>query len=230
MQSKATTVAQYLKDLPADRRQAIEAVRKVILKNMDPGFQEGIQYGMIGYSVPHSIYAEGYHCDPKQPLPFAALASQKNHMSLYFNAAYGDADAEAWLREAWAKAGKKLDMGKSCIRFKKLDDLPLDVVGQAFKRIRLPEYVRRYEKFRDQYFGSKKAKTPVVKAPASPGKAAVKKSVGQQLAVKKSAPAGKKIAPKTSAIPSTTTTATSPAKLRSAKKAARSVASSSRKK
>ncbi len=167
MQSKATTVAQYLKELPADRREAIEAVRKVILKNMDPGFQECMQYGMIGFSVPHSIYAEGYHCDPRQPLPFAALASQKNYMSLYFNAAYGDESEEAWLREAWAKAGKKLDMGKCCIRFKKLEDLPLDVVGQAFKRIRLPDYVRRYEKFRDEYFGSRKKTKPAAKSAKS---------------------------------------------------------------
>lgn len=192
MQSKATTIAQYLKELPADRREAIEAVRKVILKNMDPGFQECMQYGMIGYSVPHSIYAEGYHCDPKQPLPFAALASQKNYMSLYFNAAYGDESEEAWLREAWAKAGKKLDMGKCCIRFKKLEDLPLDVVGQAFKRIRLPDYVRRYEKFRDEYFGSRKKAKPAVKSSTTKGTtstARVKSKKSASLTAVRKAPA-----------------------------------------
>ena len=92
MQSKATTVEQYLAELPEDRRKAVEAVRQVVLKNLDKDFEEGMQYGMIGYYVPHRVYPAGYHCDPKQPLPFAGLASQKNHMALYLMCVYGESD------------------------------------------------------------------------------------------------------------------------------------------
>ena len=123
MQSKATTVDQYLAELPEDRRKALEAVRQVVLKNLDKDYEEGIQYGMIGYYVPHRVHPAGYHCDPKQPLPFASLASQKNHMALYLMCIYGDTDHAKWFRDAWAKTGKKLDMGKACVRFKKLEDL-----------------------------------------------------------------------------------------------------------
>lgn len=143
MQSKATSVSQYLAELPEDRRTALEAVRQVILKNLDKDFEEGMQYGMIGYYVPHRIHPAGYHCDPKQPLPFAGLASQKNHMSFYILSIYGDPDQEAWFRKEWAKTGKKLDMGKSCIRFKKLDDLPLEVVGAAVRRISAKKYIQQ---------------------------------------------------------------------------------------
>lgn len=143
MQSKATTVTEYLAELPPDRRQAIAAVRKVILDNLDNGFEEGMQYGMIGYYVPHRIYPAGYHCNPKQPLPFACLASQKNYMSIYLMTVYGG--DETWFREQWARSGKKLDMGKSCIRFKKLDDLALDVIGAAIRRVPLKGYIAQYE-------------------------------------------------------------------------------------
>ena len=135
MQSKATTVEQYLAELPEDRRERCKRFAKVILDNLPAGYEEGMQYGMIGYFVPHSLYPPGYHCDPRQPLPFAGLASQKNHMAVYLMCIYGDRAHEAWFREAWAKTGKKLDMGKSCVRFKKLDDVPLDVIGQAIKRV-----------------------------------------------------------------------------------------------
>jgi uncharacterized protein YdhG (YjbR/CyaY superfamily) len=141
MQSKAKTVAAYLAELPADRRTAIEGVRKVILKNLDRDFEEGMQYGMISYYVPHRIYPAGYHCDPSQPLPFACLASQKNYMSLYMMSIYGDRDHAQWFHEEWAKTGKKLDMGKSCIRFKKLDDLPLDLIGKAVARVKAKNYI-----------------------------------------------------------------------------------------
>jgi len=128
MQSKATTVEEYLAELPEDRREALQAIRTVILENLPKGYEEGMQYGMIGYFVPHSVYPPGYHCDPKQPLPFAGLASQKNYMSLYL---MFDSKFEAWFREAWTKTGKKLDRGKSCVRFKKIEDVPLKVIGQA---------------------------------------------------------------------------------------------------
>src|SRR5690606_25553305 len=117
MISKAATVEQYLASLPEDRRAAIAAIRKVILDNLDKGVQETIQYGMIGYSVPHSVYPPGYHCDPRQPLPYAGLASQKGHMSLYLFSIYTDSNLQRWFHQAWRASGKKLDMGKACIRF-----------------------------------------------------------------------------------------------------------------
>ncbi|HEY1692762.1 MAG TPA: DUF1801 domain-containing protein [Polyangiaceae bacterium] len=148
----ATTVAEYLASVPAERRAAISAVRNVVRKNLGAGYEEGIQYGMIGWFVPHAVFPAGYHTDPKQPLPFAALASQKNHMALYLMGMYcgcteapGGLTTDAqWFRDAWAKTGKKLDMGKACLRFKKVEDLALDVVGEAIRRIPAKTYVRRY--------------------------------------------------------------------------------------
>lgn len=151
MQSKAKTVEAYLKSLPADRRAALEAVRKVILANLDKGIEEGMSYGMIGYYLPHSLYPAGYHCDPKMPLPYAGLASQKQYMSLYLCTTYYGADGRdlpeytAWFKKAWAASGKKLDMGKVCIRFKRLEDIPLDVVGEAIRRAPIKMFVASYE-------------------------------------------------------------------------------------
>jgi hypothetical protein len=144
MQSKATTVKQYLAELPAERRSTIESVRSLILKNLDPVFAEGMQYGMIGYYVPHRVYPPGYHCDPRQPLPFICLASQKNYLSLYLGCVYGP-EREQPFRTAWAKTGKKLDMGKSCIRFKKIDDLALEVIGNVIRRTRARDFIKYYE-------------------------------------------------------------------------------------
>jgi len=144
MQSKALTVAQYLAELPADRRAAIEAVRKVIRANLDADYEEGMQYGMIGFYVPHRVYPPGYHCDPKQPLPFVALASQKNYLSLYLGCVY-ESDREQWFRAAWAKTGKKLDMGKCCVRFKKVEDLALEVIGAAIHRMPARKFIAYYE-------------------------------------------------------------------------------------
>jgi hypothetical protein len=143
MQSKAATVEAYLAELPPDRREAISAVRQVILQNLDPDYEEGMQYGMIGYYVPHRLYPPGYHCDPRQPLGFACLGSQKNYMSLYMMPVYGDSDD--WFQKAWAKTGKKLDMGKSCIRFRKVDDLALDVVAEAIRRMPAKKWIQIYE-------------------------------------------------------------------------------------
>lgn len=145
MQSQANSVDQYLAELPADRRQALAAVRAVILKNLPTSYEEGMQYGMIGYFVPHSVYAAGYHCDPKQPLPFAGLASQKNHMSIHLMCIYGDPEHAAWFRQAWAKTGKKLDMGKGCVRFKKIEDVPLNVIGEAIRRVPAKKFIEHYE-------------------------------------------------------------------------------------
>ena len=146
MTSKAKTVEEYLKNLPEDRRAAISAVRRVILANLPKGYEECMSYGMIGYVVPHSIYPAGYHCDPKLPMPFANLASQKNHMALYLMCCYGDPATERWFRKAWSAAGKKLDMGKSCVRFKKLEDVSLEVIGQLIARVPVKNYIARIEK------------------------------------------------------------------------------------
>jgi hypothetical protein len=145
MQSKAKTVQEYLDQLPDHRREAISAVRDVMLKNLPKGFEEGMQYGMIGYFVPHSVYPDGYHCNPKEPLPYASLAAQKNYMSIYLMCIYGDEAHRDWFVEAWNKTGKKLDMGKSCVRFKKLEDVPLKVVGQAMKRVTVKKFIDFYE-------------------------------------------------------------------------------------
>lgn len=147
MQSKAATVADYLRELTPERRAAVEAVRAVVNANRDPRLQEGMQYGMIGWYVPHSVFPLGYHGDPKQPLPYACLASQKNHLSLYLMTAYADGTAgEAWIRSVWPK-DKKLDMGKSCIRFRRVEDLALDVIGEALRRVPVDEHLAWYARF-----------------------------------------------------------------------------------
>ena len=146
MQSSAKTVQEYLKELPTDRRQAINTVRGVILANLPKGYQECMSYGMIGYVVPHSIYPKGYQCNPKVPLPFVNLGSQKNHMALHLMCCYGDPKLKAWLEKAWKDAGKKFDMGGGCVRFKKLDDVPLEVIGQFVASLPVDVYIRRIEK------------------------------------------------------------------------------------
>jgi hypothetical protein len=145
MTSKARNVKDYFASLPADRRAALEALRAVILKNLDKDYEEGMQYGMIGYYVPHRIFPAGYHCDPKQPLPFAGIASQKNHLSLYLMCIYGHSHHSDAFRAAWAKTGKKLDMGKACIRFKRVEDLALDVIGDTIKRMPVKKWIEIYE-------------------------------------------------------------------------------------
>jgi hypothetical protein len=177
MQSKAATVKEYLASLPTDRRQALEAVRKVIRANLD-GYEEGMQYGMIGFFVPHKTYPPGYHCNPKEPLPFAGLASQKGHMSLYCMGLYvhgEEGELVRWFRAAWAKAGKKLDMGKACIRFKSVDDLALDVLGESIRRLPAKEYIAQYEaQLATTKQGAKllaaRAKTEKVKVTSTPAK------------------------------------------------------------
>ncbi|MBI1379764.1 MAG: DUF1801 domain-containing protein [Planctomycetaceae bacterium] len=198
MQSKATTVAAYLAELPPDRRAALEAVRKVILENLDGNYEEGMQYGMIGYYVPHRVYPAGYHCDPKQPLPFAGLASQKGHMSLYLCSLYGDfAEGElAWFTEAWKKAGKKLDMGKACVRFKRLEDVPLEVVGEAIRRTPAKRMIAQYDAVREAQ-AAKSGKPPTAK-PVARKKAAAKKAASKKAPAKK-AGAKKTAAKKTAA-------------------------------
>lgn len=148
MKIAAASVDAYLDQLPEDRREAIEAIRRVILDNIDSPFEEGIQYGMVGYFLPHSVYPAGYHANPAEPLPFASIASQKNHIGLYLFCVYMDDEIQEWFREAWKASGRKLDMGKSCVRVKKLDDVPLDVLGELFARIDARSFVERYEAVR----------------------------------------------------------------------------------
>src|ERR1041384_118440 len=143
--TSATNVKDYLAGLPEDRRTALEAVRKAILQTLDKNYQEGIQYGMIGYRVPHRVFPAGYHCDPKQPLPFAALGSGKGYMSRHLMCVYGDSEHADWFKKAWAKTGKKLDTGKACVRFKKLEDVPLDVVGEAVRRMPAKKWIAVYQ-------------------------------------------------------------------------------------
>ncbi|GIW80790.1 MAG: hypothetical protein KatS3mg105_2597 [Gemmatales bacterium] len=145
MYSKAATVDEYLAELPEERRAVIQAIRNVIRKHLPKGYEEGMQYGMIGYYVPHGIYPDGYHCDPKQPLPFAGLAAQKNHFAIYLMFLYANPEQLAWFQKEWAKTGKKLDMGKSCVRVKNLDDVPLNVIGQAIRRVPVKKYIEHYE-------------------------------------------------------------------------------------
>lgn len=148
MQSKAKTVTEYLAELPAERRAAIDKVRAMIRKHLPKGYEERIQYGMIGYAVPLKTYPAGYHCKPDEPLPFLFLAAQKNHMALYMFCLYMDKADEARFRKEYKGTGKKLDMGKSCIRFQKPEDLALHVIGKAIARTPVKKFIATYEKAR----------------------------------------------------------------------------------
>jgi hypothetical protein len=148
MQSKAKTVKQYLDELPPDRKEAISKVRSVILKNLPKGYEETMQYGMIGYVVPLKLYPNGYRNQKDVPLPFAGLASQKNYMALYLMITYASPELDTWFRKSYKTAGKKLDMGKGCVRFKKSDDVPLNVIGELMRKLPVKEYIKRYNKIR----------------------------------------------------------------------------------
>ena len=141
-QADDVRVREYLDGLPPDRRQAIETVRRAILDNLPDGYQETLDFGMVAYVIPLETYPETYN---GHPLMYAALASQKRHMAVYLMNIYGDAETERWFTEMYQASGKKLDMGKSCVRFKKLDDLPVDLIGQAIARTSVAEYIERYE-------------------------------------------------------------------------------------
>jgi hypothetical protein len=141
-QSSAETVEEYLAELPEERRKAIAAVRQVILEHLPKGYEETMQYGMIAYVVPLERYPETYNT---HPLAYVALASQKNYMSLHLTNIYGDSEAERWFVDRYKETGKRLDMGKSCVRFRKLDDLPLDLVGDAVQRTSVEQFIKIYE-------------------------------------------------------------------------------------
>ncbi|NET34088.1 MAG: DUF1801 domain-containing protein [Cyanothece sp. SIO1E1] len=146
MQSKAKTVEQYINELPDDRKEVISKLREIILSNIPDGFEERISYGMIGYVVPHSMYPDGYHCEPELPLPFINLASQKNHIAIYHSGIYADEDLLNWFTEEYKKqVPTKLDMGKSCIRFKNPKKIPYELLGELFTKMTVDQWISKYE-------------------------------------------------------------------------------------
>jgi uncharacterized protein YdhG (YjbR/CyaY superfamily) len=146
MQYKAETPEAYIAQLPEDRKAVMTKLRNSILQNIPKGFEETMSYGMIGYVVPHSIYPSGYHCDPKSPLPFISIASQKNFIALYNMGIYIKKEVYDWFVNEYPKHCKrKLDMGKSCIRFKDLDDIPYQLIGKLASKISVYEWINYYE-------------------------------------------------------------------------------------
>ena len=145
--NEAKAVQDYLAALPEDRREIVETVRATILANLPAGYEEGMEFGMITYSIPLSRYPKTYN---KKPLGYVALASQKNYLSLYLMGVYGNPGGEAEFRARWAKTGKKLDMGKSCVRFKRIDDLPLDLIGEVVAEVSVEKYIEVYETARNR--------------------------------------------------------------------------------
>ena len=146
MTSKATTPEQYIKELPADRKEAITQLRNTVLKNLPKGFRETMSYGMLGYVVPHEVYPAGYHCDPKLPLPFASIASQKNFIAFYHMGVYAMPELLKWFTIEYSKhSPAKLDMGKSCIRFKKPEHIPYKLIGELIKKVSVTDWIKMYE-------------------------------------------------------------------------------------
>ncbi len=147
MTSEAKTPAEYIKGLPADRREGVLQLRDVVLKNLPKGFREEMSYGMLGYVVPHELYPDGYHCDPKLPLPFAGMASQKNFIAFYHMGIYAMPPLLKWFQAEYPKHSiAKLDMGKSCIRFKKPEYIPYKLIGELMKKVNVKEWVEVYER------------------------------------------------------------------------------------
>jgi uncharacterized protein YdhG (YjbR/CyaY superfamily) len=147
MQYQANSPEDYINQVPEERKEALNKLRKIIKKNLPNGFEEGIQYGMIGYYVPHSVYPDGYHCDPKIPLPFMSFASQKNSINLYHSGIYSKPEIHDWFVSEFLKHSKrKLDMGKSCVRFKKVEDIPYELIGELTRKMTAEEWINIYEK------------------------------------------------------------------------------------
>jgi hypothetical protein len=146
MTSDAKTPDEYINSLPEDRKIYMEKLRNVILKNLPKGFQEEMGYGMMGYSVPHSIYPKGYHCKPTDPLPFMGMASQKNSINFYHMGIYANKELYDWFVAEYPKySTRKLDMGKSCIRFKKFEEIPFDLIGELVTKISVEDWIATYE-------------------------------------------------------------------------------------
>ena len=146
MTIKATTIEEYLDQLPADRLEPMTQLRKTVLENLPDGFKEVIGYGMPSYVVPHEIYPAGYHCDPKLPLPFMSFASQKNFVAFYHMGIYANPELMDWFVAEYPKhCSRKLDMGKSCIRFKKVEEIPFDLIGELVKKMSVEDWINLYE-------------------------------------------------------------------------------------
>jgi len=146
MQSTAKTPDEYIASLPEDRKEVMAKLRKIFLEKLPEGFAERMGYGMMGYDVPHSIYPKGYHCDPKQPLPFLAMASQKNFIAVYHMGIYANKEIYDWFVAEYPKHCKtKLDMGKSCIRLKKMNDIPYELLGELATKMTVQEWIATYE-------------------------------------------------------------------------------------
>jgi uncharacterized protein YdhG (YjbR/CyaY superfamily) len=146
MTSTTSTIEQYINEAPEDRRAALQKIRTIILENLPEGFQEQISYGMIGYVVPHSIYPKGYHCTPELPLPFFSFASQKNSINFYHNGIYANPELYNWFVTEYPKHSKqKLDIGKSCFRIKKPENIPFELIGELVKKISVSEWIEMYE-------------------------------------------------------------------------------------
>ena len=147
MQSKAITPDEYFNQLPDDRKEIMADLRSVIKKNLPKGFKEQMSYGMLGYVVPHSLYSEGYHCDPNLPLPFLSIASQKNFIAIYHMGIYADPKLLKWFTTQYPKHAKtRLDMGKSCIRFKKPEHVPLELIGELASKMTPEEWIAIYDR------------------------------------------------------------------------------------
>jgi uncharacterized protein YdhG (YjbR/CyaY superfamily) len=147
MQYQANSPEDYINQVPEERKEALNKLREIINKNLPKGFEEGIQYGMIGYYVPHSVYPDGYHCDPKIPLPFMSFASQKNSINFYHSGIYANPEIHDWFVNEFPKHSKrKLDMGKSCVRFKKVEDIPFELIGELASKMTAEEWIHIYEK------------------------------------------------------------------------------------
>ncbi|MEZ4793135.1 MAG: DUF1801 domain-containing protein [Gelidibacter sp.] len=147
MQYKADTPDDYIQQVPEERQSTLKKLRKTIKDNLPKGFQEGIQYGMIGYFVPHSIYPDGYHCKPEDPLPFMSFASQKNSVNIYHMGLYSKKELYDWFVAEYPKhSQRKLDMGKSCIRFKNLEAIPFELIGKLSSKMNVDEWIGIYEK------------------------------------------------------------------------------------
>jgi Domain of unknown function (DU1801) len=146
MASKAELPQDYIDALPDDKKPAFLALREAVLTNLPKGYEEAMSYGMLGYVIPHSIYPSGYHCAPKLPLPFLSLAAQKNFIAVYHMGLYADKSLYDWFTTEYAKRyTAKLDMGKSCIRFKKMADIPVDLIGELATKMSVEEWIRVYE-------------------------------------------------------------------------------------
>ena len=186
--SKADTPREYLASLPEERRDAIAVVRSVILDNLPAGFEEGMQFGMLSYQVPLAVYPDTYN---QQAASIACLASQKGYMSLYLMGVYADPTRRRRFEQAFKKAGKKLDMGKACIRFRRLEDVPLDVLGEAFRRIPARRYVGIYTQLLASRGGAP-AKPKTTAKKVAPKKPAAKKPAARAAAKAVRAPGRKK--------------------------------------